>query len=720
MVRWWVGVGRILAAASAALATPVSADTAESCREALLPTLDQSPPRAVTAEDLAQLRDFGGAGEPTFRDDAFAISPDGKHVALQMHRAVPGSNTYCLGVFVAELRADADLKLLDAGGEFIRKRLPFASAVASSTGEPQPLVPAWSPDGRSLAYLKRENGVTQAWVVGLDGSPPRQASASSVDVEAVRWSKDGARLLYSSRPGLAAQERAIDEEGASGFLFDRRFVPRASNRPLVTSPADWEVFSLSSSGGDARTTAESDHRLFDPFESSAWPEGTTAAEISASGFRAWIAPLEPDRFMAPSRLQVRLPGGQSTRCTAACDSVVGFWWNAAGTALWFLRREGWGNSQLAMYRWAPEDGEPRKTFVTDDAYGGCKALGDELVCAYEASLTPRLLIFLDPETGKRRTIIDPNPEFSNLTLGGAQRLHWRNAMGVETYGDLVLPPTHKEGQRHPLVVVQYKTRGFLRGGVGDEYPIQALAANGIAVLSIHRPAPYFVGDAPADQMEYWRAMATDFADRRSVLSSIEAGVELAIAAGVADRRHLGITGLSEGSKSVQFALIHSKMFSAASVSGCCDDEFDYPVLGGEDGMIEDAAFGRPRIVPPDNEFWKNESLALNAPNLKIPLLIQAADDEYLAAIYTMAAMRYYNRPVELYVFPDETHIKWQPAHRLAVYERNIDWFVFWFRGIERGGRNNGAQYQRWRVMRATLSGTSDVVDSSPSSEPKLP
>src|SRR3546814_7367490 len=54
---------------------------------------------------------------------------------------------------------------------------------------------------------------------------------------------------------------------------------------------------------------------------------------------------------------------------------------------------------------------------------------------------------------------------------------------------------------YPLVVVQYDTRGFLRGGTGDEYPIQALAASGFAVLSVSRPIDYATSIARAGRSE---------------------------------------------------------------------------------------------------------------------------------------------------------------------------------------------------------------------------
>ena len=39
---------------------------------------------------------------------------------------------------------------------------------------------------------------------------------------------------------------------------------------------------------------------------------------------------------------------------------------------------------------------------------------------------------------------------------------------------------------------------------------------------------------------------------------------------------------------------------------------------------------------------------------------------------------------DLYIFPHETHQKFQPRHKLAAYERNLDWFRFWLQGFESG------------------------------------
>ncbi len=129
-----------------------------------------------------------------------------------------------------------------------------------------------------------------------------------------------------------------------------------------------------------------------------------------------------------------------------------------------------------------------------------------------------------------RVVWEPNPELSRVQLAKAERLHWKNDVGIESFGDLVLPPDHRSGQRHPLVIVQYESRGFLRGGTGDEYPIQVLAANGFAVLSVQRPRD--VAHITTRTIEeYERENNKGWADRRSVLSSVEKGVDLLEARG---------------------------------------------------------------------------------------------------------------------------------------------------------------------------------------------
>lgn len=52
----------------------------------------------------------------------------------------------------------------------------------------------------------------------------------------------------------------------------------------------------------------------------------------------------------------------------------------------------------------------------------------------------------------------------------------------------------------------------------------------------------------------------------------------------------------------------------------------------------------------------------------------------------------------MFVFPDEYHLKWQPAHRLAIYDRVLDWFDFWLRGRVDPDPAKTKRYSRWRAL----------------------
>jgi hypothetical protein len=114
------------------------------------------------------------------------------------------------------------------------------------------------------------------------------------------------------------------------------------------------------------------------------------------------------------------------------------------------------------------------------------------------------------------------------------------------------------------------------------------------------------------------------------------------------------------------------------------------------------AMGYPPATRDDPDFWRPYSMALNARAMDRPLLMQLADEEYLLGLETFTALREAGQPVEMYVFPGEHHIKWQPAHRRAIYERNLDWFQFWLQSHVDPDPAKAAQYKRWEAMRAQL------------------
>jgi acetyl esterase/lipase len=127
------------------------------------------------------------------------------------------------------------------------------------------------------------------------------------------------------------------------------------------------------------------------------------------------------------------------------------------------------------------------------------------------------------------------------------------------------------------------------------------------------------------------------------------------------------------------------------------------VLGGWAWGDENHRTGYPHSVDDDRAYWQPISLSLNARSIATPILFQLADREAGLALESFGALREAGRPVEMHVYPGEYHNKWQPLHRLAVYDRNIDWFAFWLCGDEDPSSAKRLQYARWARLRAARS-----------------
>src|SRR3546814_19482969 len=84
------------------------------------------------------------------------------------------------------------------------------------------------------------------------------------------------------------------------------------------------------------------------------------------------------------------------------------------------------------------------------------------------------------------------------------------------------------------------------------------------------------------------------------------------------------------------------------------------------------AIGWPGMTTNAPSFWDRMSLVRNAQRVRFPLLFEAADDEFRAAVESVTALREAGKPADLFVFPGEYHIKWQPAHRMDAYERGLE------------------------------------------------
>ncbi|KUO56541.1 MAG: hypothetical protein APF78_09440 [Sphingomonadales bacterium BRH_c3] len=663
---------------------------------------DQTPGtvRPISAMDLVRIADIGRS-DPNPSASPFAVSPDGKDIAFLVRRANPQVNAFCQQLVIAPMNGLGEEREIARGGEFIRADFALRNFPSVTAGYAKVITPRWSPDGSLVAFLRREGGSNQVWLVDSGGREPAwQASAMPDDIDDFAWTADGRALIVTTRPARRLEAEAIEKEAREGFLFDDRFAPQFSDRPIPTGPLTTEYSRIDLASGVVGPATPAQIALLVPTRPEGLPDTARAFARGADGLLAWSEMTDPERLISRSRLVIARADGTRAVCEAEhCAGTMQLWWSANGRRLYALQKTGWAESMMQILEWDADEPAPRRVLLTQDVLIGCVPQGRELVCAREGAARPRRLVAIDLATGHERVIHDPNPEFGRIALGKVRRLSFRNAYGVESFADLVLPPDHRAGDRHPLVVVQYISHGFLRGGTGDEVPVHVLAARGFAVLSFARPD--FVPSAmqARSELELRKANRVDWIDRRSVHSSLEQAIKLAIATGSVDPQRMGISGFSDGTSTVQWALINSSLFRAASLGACCEDIYSYPLAGGPAFTDFGRDMGYRFFEPGTEEFWKPMSLVLNAEKIDVPILIQTGDSEYEIGLDVVEAFRRRGKAIELYVLAEEPHFKWQPAHRLAIYERSAEWFEFWLMQRVNCDPARAAQYRRWKAMK---------------------
>lgn len=681
-----------------------------------IPKVAPAQPRAIEIEDLALLRNI----------DTFTVSGDGKFIAFNLRQARIETNSYRTAWFVVPTSGvGRPINVGDAGEPQV---VFFADG--RTAGEFHSKSAQWSPDSEWIAYIVKKYGAFQIWRSRRDGSTQEQLTHNSADVRDFVWSLDGARIYITVENRTREElKRAEQEEGRQGFLLDERFEPaeQQSGPVLVGNSRPYRQSDMWGDGSDIwvcdipkhlerRATAsdlEELARIYKrnhlqykgPATASKNIVPATIANSPNQQSVAWLDVARPgdDAINPDLKLFAANPqaGGIPVPCTAepCTGRIQEIWWSEDSKEIVFDRAEGVNHASHALYAWSFPADNVRRILFTNDMLVGCSMGGTRLICLHESPTTPRRVVSVSLNDGVLATIVDPNPEFRNIRLGEVERLEWTNEFGHAAFGHFLKPLDYKTGEKHPLVVLTYRSLGFLRGGVGDEYPAHVLAANGFGVLSFDRPDPEEYLPPARDISESMRAQDRDLIGYRSTLASLEKGISLVESSGLISPDRIGLTGLSYGAETVMFNLLYGHpKYAAAIVSSTSWDPIGFYVMD-DASRSESTKMGRGLPEGPSADWWRKVSPALNVDKIHTPILMNVADRELIWSIQTISTLKENRKPLEVFVYPDERHVKRWPSHRCAIYERNVDWLNFWLKGEEDPDPAKAEQYARWRELR---------------------
>lgn len=664
--------------------------------------------QTVEPRDLLEVADFSSP----------VVSPDGKQVAFRVEQASVERNTY-----------DAFWYVQDVDGSSLPHRIADGGVVLRDTsGIPLPATVLWSSDGRWIYYRAKVDGKLDVWRASTDGAGAMPVTRDSADVRGFALADGGRTLKYSvgaTREAVQEAEQVEYDEGIhvdstvpvgqslfrsgnlEGRLATQRYGKWFDRVPLLGNiPDRWKAVDLRAKvtrdlnaadvgavGGDS----DPDKRYPDAWLLSRSPEAGRVAILTRIGERHGLR-LKPDVKLSA----VSPDGSHETVCTAALctgKAITSVQWRPDSDEVLFTVSDPEAGGAQSIYRWNVRSGTVRPVAYSSGLLNGgrdsstkCGVSFVAMVCVSATASQPPRLERIDLETGARRVLFEPNAALAQAMTksGSVELLRWKDARGRAFTGQFYAAKS-QSGGAPPLFVNYYRCAGFVRGGLGNEWPFASLAAHGISALCINAAPSVF---DPVHRYD-------------NGLSAVESAVRLLSASGKIDCARVGMGGLSFGSEVTVWVAMNSRLLKAASVSSVQVSP-NYYLLGSlkgkafTDTLEELWGLGAPKDTPTR---WHVLSPAFNLDRISAPILFQVPEQEYMQGIdYVIPMIR--GNMADLYVFPNEPHLKFQPRHKLAVYERNVDWFRFWLQGYEDPNLVKKQQYIHWREMRDAVSAKS--------------
>lgn len=214
-----------------------------------------------------------------------------------------------------------------AGGEWTR----LTSGTASEDD------PVWSPDGSRIAYQSNASGTWDIWVIGADGSNPRNLTADSAYDLVPTWSPDGSQIAYVSDASGSVDIWVMDADGSdrvnvtssdgSFANFDPAWSPDGSSIAFESDRGGTSDIYVMTVGG-SRVTNLTQSGSGD--QSPAWsPDGSKIAFVSGARLFVMDADGSDVRGIAKSHLGVSdpawSPDGRHISFTSQLDGDWDLW-----------------------------------------------------------------------------------------------------------------------------------------------------------------------------------------------------------------------------------------------------------------------------------------------------------------------------------------------------------------------------------------------------------
>ncbi len=604
------------------------------------------------------------------------------------------------------------------------ERAPFGGGTARRvTDGPRDASPRWSPDGGTLAFVRREEEEPpQLWLQPAGGGEATPLTSLRGGVAEFVWSPDGSTLYCTSDVDPDTLPASVERDPPLPRVREVHEIYYRGDTIGWRGRTSRQIYAAPAAGGRARRLTRGDfqHRAL-----AVSPDGATIAFASdRSRKRHERAPWGAELCVMPAE------GGRVQRFARAVVAVGGIAWRPGRAP---------GEEQIAFVG-APEDNTwQRYVYLLDLGSGECRRLTNdsidpqtgffpiapapplvwrddrvlfladaagasgiysvtpsgeleavrarrELIGGLDATTDGDWLAFaaskataapqvrtLDLRAGRGRAVTRVGADYlAAHQPGHTERFRVRRA-GESIEARLVHPPDFDASRRYPLVL---EIHGGPNAFHGDGFsPLhQVIAGAGFLVLAVNpRGSSSYGADFTAQVFEDWGG--EDYLD-------LLAAVDAACRRPYVDEERLGLHGYSYGGYMSSWIVGHSDRFRAAVIGAPVTNLVS--MYGQTDIAV---SFGERQWggLPQENfDHYVERSPLTYADRVTTPVLLLHGEDDIRVPISQSeelyVALKRRGKPVEFARFPGCSHLFLRSGHatlRKEYYDRSVAWLQRW-------------------------------------------